>query len=106
MTDRRVLVKKRLYKKAHYNSEEKGTKIMTLKELRKKYLPALLLAILVPAMFVACSSDEEEPPPPPEETSAGGDTGGGTDEEAREACERMDTQQAKQECLDELENEL
>lgn len=71
-------------------------------ESYKKSLAVLLLAFLAMATFSACSSDSEEAPPPPpaEEESAP------PPEEDREACERMDTPEAKEECYQELDTEF
>jgi len=73
--------------------------MLKLIELRKKYLPALLLAFLAPAMFAACSSDSEEAPPPPPEES------GSAPPPEDNLCDEVEGE-AKQECLDELENEF
>lgn len=74
--------------------------MMNLIELHKKSIAVLMLAFLATAMLTACSSDSEEAPPP-EETGAGGGGGGGGDG----ACDELEGA-AKEECLDELENEF
>ncbi len=75
--------------------------MMTVIELGKKSLAALLVTFLALAMLSACSSDEEEAPPPPAEE----ETGVGAPPEEDNLCDELDGE-AKQQCLDELENEF
>ena len=75
--------------------------MMTVIELGKKSLAALLVAFLATAMLTACSSDEEEAAPPPAEE----ETGVGAPQEEDNLCDELEGV-AKEECLDELENEF
>jgi hypothetical protein len=74
--------------------------MMNLIELLKKSIAVLILAFLASAMLSACSSDEEEAPPPAEE-----ETGVGTPEGEDHLCDDLDGEE-KEQCLDELENEI
>jgi hypothetical protein len=75
--------------------------MMNLIELLKKSIAALLLVFLASVMLTACSSDEEEAPPPPAEE----ETGVGLPDEEDNLCDELDGEE-RQQCLDELENEI